>query len=85
MATLGVCLKIGAYGECAANPDGSEWRQRADTKQLWVLKEPSEKFVYPNFTDEEWEEVLGTQSWPDGKIPFNEVSISYETPEAYWK
>jgi len=60
------------------NPDGSEWKHFPDTKQLWLLKGPvKEKFVYPYFTDKEWQEVLDTQKWPDGKIPEKEVENSF--------
>jgi hypothetical protein len=60
------------------NPDGSRWRHYPDTKQLWLIAGPiKEKFIYPKFTDTEWEEVLKTQSWPDGKIPEQEVAHSF--------
>ena len=48
------------------NPDGSAWKHFPDTKQLWLINGPvKQKFVYPYFTDAEWDEVLKTQSWPN--------------------
>ena len=35
------------------------------------------KYVYPKFTDEEWEEVLSTKKWEDGKIPSSEIEHSF--------
>lgn len=60
------------------NPDGSQWKHYPDTKQLWLLKGPvKEKFVYPKFTEQEWEGVIATQKWEDGKIPENEIKDSF--------
>lgn len=60
------------------NPDGSTWKHFPDTKQLWLMKGPvKEKFVYPYFTDAEWDEVIKTQRWRDGKIPEQEVKNSF--------
>jgi hypothetical protein len=60
------------------NPDGSVWKHKPDTKRLWLVRGPvKERFVYPKFSDSEWESVLSTQSWPDGKIPENEVKDSF--------
>ncbi len=63
------------------NPDGSRWRHFPDTKQCWLLEGPvKERFVYPKFTDQEWEAVISTQSWPAGQIPDNEVKDSFRVP-----
>ena len=60
------------------NPDGSTWKHFPDTKQLWLISGPvKEKFVYPKFTEDEWDEVIKTQKWPDGKIPSNEIKDSF--------
>jgi len=60
------------------NPDGSVWKHKPDTKRLWLVRGPiKEKFIYPKFTDVEWDSVLSTQTWPDGKIPENEVKDSF--------
>lgn len=60
------------------NPDGSIWKHYPDTKELWLLKGPvKERFIYPSFTDLEWETVLNTQNWPPGQIPENEKSSSF--------
>jgi hypothetical protein len=49
-----------------------------DTKQLWLINGPvKERYVYPKFSDREWEYVLGTQSWPPGEIPENEKKDSF--------
>lgn len=61
------------------NPDGSEWRHRTDHKTLWLIKGPvKEKYVYPKFNDEEWADVLATQTWEDGKIPEQEKKDSFK-------
>tara|TARA_Y100000593_G_scaffold62397_1_gene115599 strand:- start:666 stop:1484 length:819 start_codon:yes stop_codon:yes gene_type:complete len=73
-----------------SNPDGSVWRQKSDTKQVWMIKPPTEKWGFPAFTDTEWEEIIKTQSWPDGKLPFihtpegGEDAHSFNVPDAYW-
>lgn len=60
------------------NPDGSQWKHLPDTKELFLMKGPiKEKFVYPKFTDEEWNDVIKTQSWPEWKIPKNEEKDSF--------
>ena len=61
------------------NPDGSKWKHFTDTKSLFLISGPvKEKFSYPNFTDEEWEDVLLNQKWPDGQIPIKEKPYSFE-------
>lgn len=63
------------------NPDSSVWRHEPDTKRLWLVSGPvKERYVYPKFTKEEWDEVLKTQSWPDGQIPENEREHSFIVP-----
>jgi hypothetical protein len=59
------------------NPDGSRWKHRTDTKELWMISPPSEKYVYPKFTDEEWDQVLTSKEWLDGGIPKEEVESSF--------
>lgn len=59
------------------NPDGSMWKHRTDTKELWMIKQPKEKYIYPNFTDDEWQSVLATGKWPDGQIPEKEKAHSF--------
>lgn len=63
------------------NPDGSRWKHRTDTKELWMISSPIEKYVYPKFTDEEWDQVLHSKSWPDGDIPEEEKDSSF----SHWK
>jgi len=64
------------------NPDGSIWRHETDTKRQWLIKGPvKEKYVYPNFNQEEWLNVLKSQEWEGGKIPENEKPHSF----LYWK
>ncbi len=60
------------------NPDGSLWEHFPDTKALKLLKGPiKERFIYPKFSDREWENVLKTQQWPAGAIPELEVNDSF--------
>jgi hypothetical protein len=59
------------------NPDGSKWRHRTDTKELWMLSPPTKKYGYPKFSNEEWEKVLEEKIWPDGQIPENEKPHSF--------
>ena len=70
---------IGNAGKWAVrqNPDGSEWKHRTDTKELWMISPPTEKYVYPKFTEEEWEKVLSSKQWEDGKIPSSETEHSF--------
>jgi len=64
------------------NPDGSKWRHTTDKKTLELLNGPiKEKFVYPNFTEDEWKLVLETQNWPKDQIPENDKKHSF----TYWK
>jgi len=76
-------LVIGDAGKWAVrqNPDGSRWKHRTDTKELWMLSSPSEKYVYPKFTDEEWDQTLKTKTWPEGGIPEEEKEHSF----VHWK
>ena len=60
------------------NPDGSKWKHKTDTKQLWLLSGPvKERFDYPDLTEEEWSDVLINQTWEDGKIPKNQEKDSF--------
>lgn len=73
-----------------SNPDGSVWRQKSDTKQIWMIKPPTQKWGFPAFADTEWEEIIKTQSWPDGQLPFihtpegGEDAHSFTVPDSYW-
>lgn len=61
-----------------ANPDGSLWEIKPDTKGVKLSNGPvKEKYVFPEFTDEEWNEVLTSQNWPDWKIPQNLIKHSF--------
>lgn len=60
------------------NPDGSIWRHRTDTKELELLRGPiKERYVYPNFTEQEWTETLAAQQWTAGRIPETEKPHSF--------
>lgn len=60
------------------NPDGSVWKHQPDRKGLKLVSGPiKEKYVYPYFTDAEWEQVLKTQAWPDWQIPEKEKTQSF--------
>ncbi len=49
-------------------PDGSISRLRTDTKALYWETKPTERFVYPDLTDAEWDaSIAGT--WVDGTVP----------------
>ena len=62
------------------NPDGSLWKHHPDTKVLFCLEAPKQKFVYPNLTEEEWTEAI-SGDWPtSGKIPEKEKDSSFQ----YW-
>lgn len=66
----GPFVTTNGYRAIRQNPDGSVWEHNADTFALRLVSGPiKERNVYPNFTDEEWERVLKTQSWPEGQIP----------------
>ena len=59
------------------NKDGSAWCHRTDTKELWNFVRPTEvNSAYPKLNEEEW--VLAINgSWPDKKIPANEIKDSF--------
>lgn len=62
------------------NADGSIWKHRTDTKELWLEKGPvKQKAEFPFLLDEEWNEVLETQKW-EGKIPKAELNHSFRVP-----
>jgi hypothetical protein len=63
-----------------SNPDGSMWKHRTDTKELWMIKKPTERFDYPNFNNEEWEIAISS-GWPDSQIPEKDKDHSF----VYWK
>lgn len=61
------------------NPDGSVWKHRTDTKEQWLISGPvKEKYIWPKFSTKEWEEVLQSQKWEDGKIPEQEKPHSFK-------
>ena len=80
---LPLFLDCGKYS-IRSNPDGSEWKQQSDTKQIWMLKPPTQQFTWPHFSQAEWDKVLNTKSWPDGKIPEEMLQHSFELPASYW-
>lgn len=63
------------------NPDGSKYIHLPDSKELKVLVYPTEKYVYPKWTDLEWEQVLKTKNWPDWQIPQSEIAHSFKVPQ----
>lgn len=55
------------------NKDGSVWDFNKLDGSLTLVHGPvTERFVFPNLTDEEWSKVLDTQSWPTGRVPERE-------------
>jgi hypothetical protein len=74
-----LCTDMGCFSRCI-NPDKSEWLHRTDTKQHWLIKGPvKEKYVYPQFNEEEWEKILNQQEW-NGEIPEKLKTCSF----VYW-
>jgi hypothetical protein len=60
------------------NPDGSLWEHQPDKKGLRLISGPvKEKYIYPYFTDAEWDYVLTNQSWPEWQIPEREKAHSF--------
>lgn len=60
------------------NPDGSRWMHYPDTKSLFLLSGPvTERYIYPYLTEQEWDQVIATQSWPPGQIPEREKGNSF--------
>ena len=56
------------------NKDGSLWSQEPDTKKLTLLRGPvRERASYPKLSDEEWEQVIKTQSWPADAVPGGQI------------
>jgi hypothetical protein len=52
------------------NPDGSVWEIRPDTKGVRLVKGPvKEKYIFPEFTDAEWQQILDSQKWEEWDIP----------------
>ncbi len=57
------------------------WRHEPDTKRAWLVSGPvKEPYVYPKLSSREWSEVIATQTWPEGKIPEDEVKDSFTVP-----
>lgn len=50
------------------NPDGSIVRIKTDTKEIHWESRPTEKYVFPDMTDEEWSVSLAG-NWINGTIP----------------
>ncbi len=74
-------IKDNGYSSVRENPDKSLWQHEPDTKKLYLLKGPvTQKYIYPKFTDEEWDFVLKLQMWPPGNIPQNERADSFIVP-----
>ncbi len=60
------------------NPDGSIFKHRPSTKQLWVLKKPEERQAWPEgLTDFEWTLIL-EDKWEQGSIPENWKKDSFK-------
>lgn len=60
------------------NPDGSVWEIRPDTKGVKLVSGPvREKYLFPEFTEKEWQFVLESQNWSEWKIPENLIKHSF--------
>jgi len=82
IAHSGVAFADRGKWSVRVNPDGSRWRHRTDTKALYLVQGPiKDRYVYPKFSEKEWEEVLSSQNWPEGKIPEEEILSSFN----HWK
>lgn len=78
-ATL--CIDLGCYS-VNENPDGSVWLHRTDTRAVALVRGPvKEKWNYPNFSDQEWENVILGEFWEDFKIPEKDKPHSF----IFWK
>lgn len=61
------------------NADGSLWVHKPDTKALKLISGPvKHRAVYPPLTEQEWTDVLSTQSWPEWQIPEREKASSFK-------
>lgn len=49
-------------------PDGSILKMRTDTKQLWWIKNPTQKYIFPELYDDEWE-LSFSGKWIGGTTP----------------
>jgi hypothetical protein len=47
---------------------GGLLKMRTDTKQVWWLKNPVEKYIFPEMYDDEWEKSING-TWVDGTTP----------------
>lgn len=70
-------IKDNGYSSVRENPDGSQYIHQPDRKGLKVLKYPTEKYIYPKWSENEWREVLETKNWEDWKIPEDELKDSF--------
>ena len=51
-----------------SNPDGSIWKHHPDTKVVYCLKKPTERFSFPPLSEAEWQIALDG-GWPEeGRI-----------------
>jgi hypothetical protein len=53
------------------NADGSIFSHCPDSKQLWVIKAPKERQIWPEgLSDSDWEAIINGE-WVQGSIPVN--------------
>ena len=63
------------------NPDGSVFKHNPDSKQLWAIKAPKEKQLWPeNLLDSEWDSIING-TWEQGAIPENWKKDSFIVPQ----
>jgi len=74
-------IKDNGYSSVRENPDGSQYIHQPDRKGLKVLKYPKVKYMYPKWTDEEWDYVLKGGKWNDWDIPEQEKNHSFIVPQ----
>ena len=70
-------IKDNGYSSVRENPDSSQYIHQPDRKGLKVLKYPTEKYIYPKWSDNEWNKILNGEIWQDWDIPENEKKDSF--------
>ena len=69
---------IGNAGKWAVrqNPDGSEWKHRTDTSELWMISPRKNTFIQ-NLQTKNGKKFFPLKKWEDGKIPSSEIEHSF--------
>lgn len=51
------------------NPCGGSFKHRTDTKVVYCLKKPKERFTYPPFSEKQWEIAINGDYPEEGMVP----------------